>query len=372
MIGSVDTTREASSRGGRWTVSGCQSTQAKTSSQTTFLRTATPKPGRRPNMNHESPGGKSRPGHGFDAGEGSNDRGLASLIAAQRVADVRDDPEERLELLRSSYAPRPGAEAVHIKYRRAAMAFMGWQVQRGVLNPLDDARPGSPWWRAMNERLLRDTCEARLREQGHSGPASSPSVDASVRFAAQPSPLTWYMAHNVTIVSAYLDHRDLAEREDRTERFFINLVLMRLLYAHSMVAAPRLALAWLAPVAPWLGDPRRAMTGIFLSLSRALPDAYAQTAELDTYIARERTIGRLLDLGVIQPRLDQLYQWSAAELQIPELALLVRGGTPAYAWNPDDSGPWAPTPTRLVRTVRRTLPPSDRTSSRPRTTMDSE
>jgi len=32
-----------------------------------------------------------------------------------------------------------------------------------------------------------------------------------VRFATHPSPLSWYLAHDVTIVSAYLEHRDLAE-----------------------------------------------------------------------------------------------------------------------------------------------------------------
>ena len=62
---------------------------------------------------------------------------------------------------------------------------------------------------------------------GHPGPASSPSVQSSVRFAVEPTPPGWYAAHNVTIVSAYLDHADLADRENRVERFFINLVLMR-------------------------------------------------------------------------------------------------------------------------------------------------
>jgi len=281
----------------------------------------------------------------------------AAVLAAERVARVRDSPQSRLELLRSSYAPRPGATPVHLRYRRAALAFMRWQVQRGLLNPLTGSSPGSSWWRAVNERLLRDTCEARLRLLGHPGPASSPTVEPSVRFATRPTPLTWYVAHNVTIVSAYLDHHDLAERENRVERFFLNLVLMRLLYAHALVAAPRLALSWLAPTAPWLGDPRRAMTGIFLSVSRVLPDSYPLGGELDDYIANEHTIGRLLDLGVIAPRLDELYRWSADELQIPELADLVRGGVPAYAWDPDDRQPWTPRPTLLVETLRRALPP---------------
>ena len=283
----------------------------------------------------------------------------AATIAAQRVGEVRDSPHDRLELLTSSYAPPPGTKPLHLRYKRAALAFMGWQLERGLLNPLDDPRPGSPWWRAMNERLLRDTCESRLRVLGHPGPASSPSVTASVRFAAEPTPLRWYMAHNVTIVSAYLEHRDLAEQENRVERFFINLVLMRLLYAHAMVAAPRLALSWLAPVAPWLGDPRRAMTGIFLSVARVLPNTYPLDGELDTYIAAEHTVGRLLDLGVIVPRLSELYQWSADELDIPELAALFRGGTPSYAWDPDDSVPWSPRPNRMVKVVRRALPHRD-------------
>ena len=39
------------------------------------------------------------------------------------------------------------------------MSFMHWQLRRGVLAPLHASRPGSPWWRAVNERLLRDGCE---------------------------------------------------------------------------------------------------------------------------------------------------------------------------------------------------------------------
>ena len=284
----------------------------------------------------------------------------AATLAAQRVADVRESPQGRLELLRSSYAPPPRTAPLHLRYQRAALAFMGWQLRRGLLNPIDGERSGSPWWRAVNERLLRDTCEARLRVLGHSGPASSPSVERSVRFAQQPSPRTWYLAHNVTIVSAFLDHRDLAERENRIERFFINLVLVRVLYAHALVAAPRLALSWLAPTARWLGDPRRDMTGMFLSVSRVLPHVYPLDGELEDYIADEHALGRLLDVGVIVPRLTELYRWSAAELKIPAAAHLVSGTTPTYAWDPDDREPWAPAPRRLVRVVRRALPPPNR------------
>jgi hypothetical protein len=100
--------------------------------------------------------------------------------------------------------------------------------------------PGSPWWRAVNERLLRDTAEARGHLLGRGGPVVRASVAHSLEFARRPSVRAWYRAHNATIVHAYLDHRDLAEAESRVERFFINLVLIRVLYAHALVASPRL------------------------------------------------------------------------------------------------------------------------------------
>jgi hypothetical protein len=64
----------------------------------------------------------------------------------------------------------------HVPFRRAALSFMRWQTQRGVLNPLDASPPGSVWWRAMNERLLRDGCEAVGLLGGFAGEPSSPAV----------------------------------------------------------------------------------------------------------------------------------------------------------------------------------------------------
>ena len=280
----------------------------------------------------------------------------AAEYAAGQVAAVRDDPAARYALLRSLYEANPGRPELHLPYRRAALSFMGWQLRRGLLDAVNAVKPGSPWWRAINERLLHDTAEARAHLLGWGGLTSSLSAAWSLEFARRPSARGWYRAHNATIVMAYLDHRELAEAESRVERFFINLVLIRVLYAHALVAAPRLALSWLSPVAPVLGDPRLTMTGTFLSLSRVLPDRYPLQGDLAYYIADEHGLGRLLDLGMIQPRLDVLYSWSAGELSIPELTGLLRDGVPTYAWDLADAEPWNPPPTRLVRAARRVLP----------------
>ena len=175
-------------------------------------------------------------------------------------------------------------------------------------------------------------------------------------FIARPSATRWYRAHNASIVAGYLEHRDLAERENVTERFFLNVVLLRVLYAHAMVAAPRLALGRLRSLSPTLGDPRVRMTGLFLSLSRVLPDVYPLRSGVAVNVRRERQLARLLDYGIIGPRLQAIYAWSADVLQEPRLSSLIDAGSPCYAmgvtpelWQPAD-------PRRSVRLVRRLLP----------------
>jgi hypothetical protein len=279
----------------------------------------------------------------------------AAHYAANQVATVRNHPAQRLAMLHALYQTQPGLPQAQLPYRRAALAFMGWQLHRGLLNPAHAPTPGSPWWREVNERLLRDTAEARARRLGGDGPISSPPVALWETFIRQPSANNWYRAHNATIVTAYLDHQQLAENESEVERFFINLVLVRVLYAHALVVAPRLALGRLAPVAPLLGDPRLGLTGLFLSLSRVLPDRYPLRDNLEGYVEQEHRIGRLLDLGVIQPRLNALYQWSATELKIPQLRHLIRSGVPAYATDNTDRSPWNLTPNLTVRLARRGL-----------------
>ena len=132
-------------------------------------------------------------------------------------------------------------------------------------------------------------------------------------------------------MAGYLEHRDLAEAEAEPERFFMNVVLLRVLYAHALAAAPRLALGRLAPLGRLLGDPRLGMAGAFLSLGRVLPNRYPLTFDVEGYIADEQRLGRILDYAVIGPRLQPLYEWSAEELG-DRLLELVRDGNPTYAW----------------------------------------
>jgi len=134
-------------------------------------------------------------------------------------------------------------------------------------------------------------------------------------------------------------------------------VLCRVLYTHALVAAPRIALGWLRPLAPLLGDPRLGMAGIFLQLSRVLPDEYPLRDDVRFYLRNELGLGRLLDFGVIVPRLQQIYEWSTHELAEPGLLACVDDGALTYALSADDHTIWQPPKSRILHLAHRLLPP---------------
>lgn len=118
-------------------------------------------------------------------------------------------------------------------------------------------------------------------------------------------------------VCVRLTDRRWVQLPDRVERREVEVViklgeralevaLLRVLYAHSLVAAPRFALGRLAVLGRALGDPRVGMTGAFLSLSRVVPDRYPlEDIVLERFIQDENRLGRMLDY-VIGPRLQAL------------------------------------------------------------------
>ncbi|MCY1137665.1 hypothetical protein OWR29_06610 [Actinoplanes sp. Pm04-4] len=252
--------------------------------------------------------------------------------AEQMVAAVRDEPARRLALAGAFY-DKGGIRA----YRRAEVAFMKWQIRCGVLR----AEGGSPWWRAVNGSLLRDAAEADLLFGGDSGAPSNRSVELWLAFLRRPSPEGWYRAHNSSIVGGYLRHRDLVAGEGALERFFMDVALLRVLYAHCLLVRPKLALGRLSVLGKVLGDPRLRGADLFLSLKDVLPDAYPlEKVGIDKVLADENYLSRIVDYGVIVPRMAQLYAHAADDLVEPELAELCRDGFPVYAWPYEERHVW--------------------------------
>jgi hypothetical protein len=264
--------------------------------------------------------------------------------AAQMVAEVRDDPAGRIRRAADAYAFGRGGRRYR-PYRRAVVAFMRWQLARGVLNSLDHDIPGSPWWRAVNEDLLRDTLEAKLLIQRGGGAPSRPSVARWVGFFNAPSARSWYAAHNASVVAGYLAHSALAALEATAERFLMNVVLVRVLYAHALVVDGDLALGRLSFLARLIGHPRSRGPQALLSMKDVLPERYPiQEARVEELIDSENKLGRMVDYGVIAARVDALYASSARALGEPLLLDLIVDGAPAYAWPADQYHVWKPPP----------------------------
>jgi hypothetical protein len=260
--------------------------------------------------------------------------------AEAQVAAVRDEPAARLALMARVFSGPTGRAPRHLPFRRAALSFMRWQARRGLLNSLDASPPGSVWWRAVNERLLRDGCETVGLLGGLDGEPSSHPVRLWLTFSAKPSGCTWYRAHNASVVAGYLEDRSLALEESSPERFFMNVALARVMYAHALAGAPRLALGRFAPLGRVLGDPRLGMASAFISLHRVMPNRYPLTRDVERYIDDEQRLGKMLDYAVILPRLQRLYEWSAGELGEPRLLELIRDGNPVYAWPYEERHVW--------------------------------
>ena len=277
--------------------------------------------------------------------------GDAAHEALTIVAAVRHDPVRRLGLASRFYDDAPGRASIRA-YRRAELAFMRWQVDRGVLAPPGAEQSGSRWWRSVNEGLLRDACEAGLLMNGRPGRASSSAVSRWADFLREPSGPAWYRAHNSSIVAGYLEHRHLTAAELPVERFFMDVALGRVLYAHALVANPRLALGRLRAAGRPLGDPRWRGADLFLSLQRILPTRYPLTGvSISEILEAENYVGRLIDYGVILPRIKELYAFVAADLDEPRLLELIQDGFPVYAWTYEDRYAWTTARARTTRSV---------------------
>ena len=252
-------------------------------------------------------------------------RDAVSTEAARRVRAVRDDPAGRIALMVSSYGQAT-------TWARAEVAFARWECDRGVLNPLDpvDARPpGSPWWRTVNEHLLHDAEEARLRlEADDRSPGSSSAVSRWMAFFTKPTPTTWYRAHNSSVAAGYIEAAHLALRENHEEQKLMNLTLMRVLYAQVMAEHAPLGLGMLAHIGRLLADPRSFGIGMVMRV----PDFYPRAYPLNADVRVDDAFAALIDDDLVLPRLDEMYSFAAEVLEFPSLGRLAHLGSPCYPW----------------------------------------
>lgn len=274
--------------------------------------------------------------------------GLAELERrARSVVDaVADDPDGRLELRMAFYRkygrgkelqdtgrldPRlPDAE---FGFGRSELDFLRWEIRRGVLNPLDGSRggPGSRWWRDVDLAFLYFGQLAALIHEAGADPAEAPlPARRWLDYIEKPGEVSWYRAHNTSIVSGYENHRATGETEALGEQIFMNVVLYRLLYAQGMVEGVEFGL-----LGRLLADPVLPSVDALVHLPDFYPDHYPLSDQDIRHIEnRGRSLEELgvwiLDALFIHPQLARLYRHAAGWVDQPTLTGWVKDGRPVY------------------------------------------
>ena len=127
----------------------------------------------------------------------------------------------------------------------------------------------------------------------------------------------------------------------------MNVVLVRVLYAHALVLDGDLALGRLSFLARLIGHPRsRGPQALLVDERRSARSVSDPGTGVEELIDSENRLGRMVDYGVIGARVDALYATSARALGEPRLLDLIVDGAPAYAWPADQRHVWKPQPQR--------------------------
>lgn len=256
---------------------------------------------------------------------------LGELEAKARaiVDAVRDDPDGRLALRERFYDRYPGAAGAGPGLGRSELDFFRWEIARGVLATPEHG--GSPWWRAVNDRLLFDAeLAALLCDELPALSVGMPAVRAWQHYIREPSAQSWYRAHDASVVIGYLDAVELAHAEPWSERVFMNIVLYRLLYAQALVEGDELG-----ALGEVLANPAGSGVGLMLSLPDFYPRHYPLTkAEVRDILQSSHTLEDgaeiVLDDLAILPQLVDLYRHASGWLGIPTLERFLSDGKPDY------------------------------------------
>jgi len=281
----------------------------------------------------------------------SGEAARIASAARDRYAAVRDDPEARYALAESFYEthPVPGPDW----YGRSELSFMRWEIERGVLNhPHDRARPGSPWWRAVNGRIIRDAVEGGMLADAGIANGVNLSATRWREYLADPSPESWYRAHNSSVIAGYLDAATLATRELPAEQFLMNLVLARVLFAQALAEGAPFALGDHPLLATLLSDPRLPAVGMAMQVPDFYPRSYPLDAgDADVLLRRAHSHDDDALAAIDQQpcsNLEELFVFVTKSLGDPELGRFLDRGLVCYPQGllgePEAAGPrlWLP------------------------------
>ena len=217
---------------------------------------------------------------------------------------------------------------------RSELDFLRWEIKRGVLNSLDDPRqPGSKWWRDVNlQFIIISETAAEIYEGKNATEPVTHEIQLWLDYIQNRTGISWYRAHNGTILKGYLNCIAQANEESVYERIFMNEVLYRVLFAQAM----REGDSFIKGLGKIVANPMFQAVDIITNIPSFYPDDYSLSERDIKFVMHE---GRSLDADLeyifdrvlILPNLKKLYEQAAKWLGNPELLSLISiAGKPIY------------------------------------------
>lgn len=255
------------------------------------------------------------------------------LSAECIVLEVSNNINERYDL-RVDFYKKYGHPIIKGKegLGDSELAFMKWEMKRGVLNPLFDKSPGSPWWRDVNSYFIYlSTLAALIFESKEDFKDLDTPVVNWLSYLKNPNEVTWYRAHNSSIISGYQKALSDASKESDAEQTFMNIVLYRLLYAQSMVEGVSFGI-----LGKIFSNPRGDAVGIITDIESFYPSHYPLSKEDIKYVNHkahnlEGLAEDFFDEILILPELKKLYKEAANWNSMPILESYINSkGKPCY------------------------------------------
>jgi hypothetical protein len=217
---------------------------------------------------------------------------------------------------------------------RSELDFLRWEIKRGVLNSLDDPRqPGSKWWRDVNlQFIIISETAAEIYEGKNATEPVTHEIQLWLDYIQNRTGISWYRAHNGTILKGYLNCIAQANEESVYERIFMNEVLYRVLFAQAMEEDD----SFIKGLGKIVANPMFQAVDIITNIPAFYPDDYPLSERDIKFVMHE---GRSLDADLeyifdrvlILPNLKKLYEQAAKWLGNPELLSLISiAGKPIY------------------------------------------
>lgn len=252
--------------------------------------------------------------------------------AKRIVSRVSDEPEKRYEL-RADFYKKYGNSKINGKtgLGNSELAFIEWEIKRGILRPLNDVNPGSKWWREVNSHFIYlATLAALIKESGENFQDLPVPVRFWLDYINNPNECSWYRAHNSSIISGYRKAETLAFHENVYEQYFINIVLYRVLFAQSLVEG-----AGIGILGKFFAHPQGCAVRLITDIEAFYPSHYPLSQHDIRYVTHKAhnltgSIEGVFDTILIVPHLNQLYSKASVWNSAPEVAALVKDNTPAY------------------------------------------